>query len=266
MRLDGGNRDSMTRKSNIVIKALEILRREGIAQFSRNALTYIRRECLILPYAFLAIRRINLNSLDDLVDFCFNGVGGVIEPLQIRDEIMGLLRIFSKTRPKVVIEIGTAAGGTLFLFCRMAAKDATLISIDLPGGIFGGGYSWWRIPLYKKFGLQKQKLHLIRGDSHSQETLDRVKNILGNREVDFVFIDGDHAYEGVKKDFEMFTPLVKKGGIIAFHDIVVHPAEIGCDVNRLWDEIKESKKYDYTEIVSDWNQGQSGIGILRWRT
>ena len=95
--------------------------------------------------------------------------------------------------------------------------------------------------------------------------MDRVKNILGDREVDFVFIDGDHTYEGVKQDFEMYSPLVKDGGIVAFHDIVAHPVETGCEVNRLWDEIKESK-YEYTEIVSDWNQGMCGIGLLQWRT
>jgi hypothetical protein len=55
--------------------------------------------------------------------------------------------------------------------------------------------------------------------------------------------------------------LVKKSGIIAIHDIVIHPIETGVEVNRLWDEIKESK-YEYTEIVSDWNQGTCGIGVL----
>jgi hypothetical protein len=30
--------------------------------------------------------------------------------------------------------------------------------------------------------------------------------------VDFLFIDGDHTYEGVKKDFEMYSPLVRREG------------------------------------------------------
>ena len=34
-----------------------------------------------------------------------------------------------------------------------------------------------------------------------------VKRILGSEKVDFIFIDGDHMYEGVKRDFEMHSPL-----------------------------------------------------------
>jgi cephalosporin hydroxylase len=265
MRLEKSNLDTM-RKGSFVMRALALLRREGIVQFSRKALTYIWREFLIMPYALINIKKVNSSDLDNLTDFCFHSSKGAIKPAQIRDEIMGLLHFLSKKRPKVVIEIGTATGGTLFLFCHVAAEDATVISIDLPGGGFGGGYSWGRLPLYKAFKLPKQKLYLIRADSHCKATLERVVQILNGKKADFLFIDGDHSYEGVRMDFEMFSTLVKEGGTIAFHDIVVHPAEIGCDVNRLWDEIKESKKYDYTEIVSDWNQGQCGIGILRWRT
>ncbi|MEO0196406.1 MAG: class I SAM-dependent methyltransferase [candidate division WOR-3 bacterium] len=44
--------------------------------------------------------------------------------------------------------------------------------------------------------------------------------MLGNSKLDFLFIEGNHSYEGVKMDFEMYFPLVRKGGIIAFHDIV----------------------------------------------
>ena len=39
-----------------------------------------------------------------------------------------------------------------------------------------------------------------------------------NIRLDAVFIDGNHAYDYVKKDFEKFRPFVKKGGIILFHD------------------------------------------------
>jgi predicted O-methyltransferase YrrM len=37
--------------------------------------------------------------------------------------------------------------------------------------------------------------------------------------LDFVFIDAQHHYQGVKADIEAWTPKVRKGGIIAGHDI-----------------------------------------------
>jgi len=36
--------------------------------------------------------------------------------------------------------------------------------------------------------------------------------------VDFLYIDGDHAYDAVKRDYEAWHPFVKKNGIIGFHD------------------------------------------------
>ncbi|MEM4436803.1 MAG: class I SAM-dependent methyltransferase [Thermosphaera sp.] len=183
-----------------------------------------------------------------------------ITPIQVKEEIIQLLSLLAELKPKTLLEIGTAGGGTLFLFSQIAPLNATIISIDLPGGPFGGGYPEWRTPLYKSFAKKGQKIHLIRADSHDPKTLEIVREILDDRELDFLFIDGDHTYEGVKRDFEMYSPLVRKGGIIAFHDIVEHPPETGCEVSRFWNEIKYS--YSYLEIVKSWDQKWAGIGVI----
>ena len=36
--------------------------------------------------------------------------------------------------------------------------------------------------------------------------------------IDFIFIDGDHSYEACRADIAAWTPYVKRGGVIAFHD------------------------------------------------
>jgi len=251
--------------SSIVRRAIEILREEGMIIFARKSLTYMKQKIkiFILPYALLKIKNFN-QDLDKLVDFTFNGlIAELIKPSQVRDEILELLRILDKKKPKIVLEIGTANGGTLFLFSRIASEDATIISVDLPGGQFGGGYPKWKIPLYKAFRLPKQKLHLIRGDSHSKETLEKTKNVLNSRKADFLFIDGDHTYEGVRRDFEMYSSLVEEEGIIAFHDIVIGPKENVGGVPKFWREEKDN--YACKEIVKDWKQGGYGIGVLEVR-
>jgi predicted O-methyltransferase YrrM len=78
--------------------------------------------------------------------------------------------------------------------------------------------------------------------------------------VDFLFIDGDHTYEGVRRDFEMYSPLVREGGIIAFHDIVPGPPENVGGVPEFWNKIKT--RYRHLEIVRDWGQGGFGIGVI----
>lgn len=48
---------------------------------------------------------------------------------------------------------------------------------------------------------------------------DKSENVVDSLpQLDFVFIDGDHSYEGVKIDLEKYVPKIKSGGILAGHD------------------------------------------------
>jgi len=219
---------------------------------------------LLIPFIISKFRNSvsEIRNIKDAVEFAFSfrALGVKIKPMQVEYEITKFLEIVAELRPKAVLEIGTANGGTLFLFTRVADPEAKIISIDLPGGPFGGGYPKWKIPLYKSFEQKGQKIYLLRKNSHNPKTLDEVKGILGDEKLDLLFIDADHTYEGVRKDFEMYAPLVRKGGIVAFHDICEHPSETGCEVNKFWNEIKQ--RYKYVEIVEDWRQNWAGIGVI----
>lgn len=194
-----------------------------------------------------------------LVDFVFSSP--VIAPKQVRSELLRFAEIVAKLRPSLALEIGTARGGTLCIISRLSQTSATIISVDMPGGLFGGGYKWFRIPLYKSFTVLNQKIRLIRGDSHDPAIQNKVQEYVGkDRKLDLLFIDGDHSYEGVKADFESYRSLVRSGGVIAFHDIAEHPKEIGCEVAPFWQEIK--RQYRHEEIIENPRQGWAGIGIL----
>ena len=119
----------------------------------------------------------------------------------------------------------------------------------------------WRAPLYRSFAGPGQRVHLLRRDSHDPSTLEELKGVLGGRRVDFLLIDGDHTYEGVKRDFEMYRSLVRPGGMIGFHDIVPHSAESGCEVDRFWNEIRGT--FDSVEFVENWRSQFGGVGLIR---
>ncbi len=196
-----------------------------------------------------------------MVDFAMTTDNYFLQTSQVRSEIVALAEMIAQRHPKTVVEIGTAHGGTLFLWCRLAHPEATLVSLDLPGGIHGGGYPYWKSWIYRRFPLPKQHLHLLRGDSHKPEMQARLKSTLpGDGKVDFLFIDGDHTYEGVKSDFEMYSGLVRPGGLIVFHDICKHAASMNCGVDRFWQEVKNGRRT--REFVHDWNQGTCGIGVI----
>ena len=47
--------------------------------------------------------------------------------------------------------------------------------------------------------------------------------LISNESLDFVYIDGNHQYEFVKKDIEAWYPKVKKGGVIGGDDYTSCP-------------------------------------------
>ena len=199
-------------------------------------------------------------NIPSLIRFAFTACHGLLAPAQVKSEITRVAERVAKLKPTAAMEIGTAHGGTLLILAHLAARDATIISLDLPGGRFGGGYPRWKIPLYKSFAKGRQSITLLREDSHKEDTMRKAKEALGKRKLDFLLIDGDHTYEGVKRDFNLYKGLVKKGGLIAFHDIVRHPPETGCEVHKFWKEVK--KKHEHEEIIADRNQGWAGIGVI----
>lgn len=243
--------------SYIIKRGIETLKEGGIINLFRklrkHSINY-----LSCPNLILQIKNIPLGENPyKLFDFVQTKKRKVITIHQKKHEIAKLLEMINKEKLKYMLEIGTCGGGSLLLFMKSANKDTSIISMDLPCGNFGGGYPKWKGSLYKTFTSKNQKLHLLRENSHKKEALMKVKKILNGEKLDFLFIDADHSYEGIKMDFEQYSPLVKKEGIIALHDIVPHGS---TDVNKFWNEIKE--KYKYEEFIEDSNQFAHGIGII----
>jgi predicted O-methyltransferase YrrM len=251
--------------------------RRGVDRYGWRALT---REAALRPLrpalAPAAARRLRREAdrardVDTILDlaFSFDAFGITIKPGQVRWEIRGLLEEIAADPPRRMLEIGTANGGSLFTFARLCAPDAQVISVDLPDGEFGGGYPAWKLPLYEAFALRDQRLELIRGDSHAASTLARVEGLLAAEPLDFLFIDGDHTYAGVRQDFETYSPLVRPGGLVGFHDIAPPHADAPTGGDRLlvgdvpdyWREV--SAEHGGRELVDPTGHGCFGIGLLR---
>lgn len=62
------------------------------------------------------------------------------------------------------------------------------------------------------------------------------------------------------RGFEIYSPLVRRGGIIALHDILPGPPENVGGVPRFWREIKS--RYRHAEVARDWEQRGYGTGVL----
>lgn len=243
-----------------IAAAARAVRRDGIRGIAERASAHMAeaRECR----RFLrSLERNPPSGPEEAVAAAFSSES--IRPFQIQSEILGLARRVAALKPRTILEIGTARGGTLFTWTRCAAPDALLISLDLHGGKWGGGYSAWRGDIYRKFAMPGQTLHLVRGNSHETITLEQVRGLLSGALLDFLFIDGDHSYEGVKQDFQLYGPLVRPGGLAAFHDVVPNPANAGGEVYRFWAELRAEASFLTEEIIENPTQERMGIGVIR---
>jgi cephalosporin hydroxylase len=175
--------------------------------------------------------------------------------LQNEWEFQEFMKYYQLFSPKKVIEIGTFFGGTLWYWLKYA-KLESIICVDYPIGESDDRYQTM-IESRAKWSQWVEwtngtRLHDIKGDSHAPNTIIEVYGYCPHKDVDMLFIDGDHSYQGVKADFFNYKSLVRPGGIIVFHDVVGLE-----DVKQFWNEIRYN--YKSTEIydVHGW-----GIGIL----
>jgi hypothetical protein len=136
---------------------------------------------------------------------------------------------------QTVLEIGTGHRAGLSRFLH-DALNWTVTTIDV------------NAPQYVTEGVT-----YIRGASAS------VYNLFAGKRFDLVIIDGDHRYEAVKQDYELYAPLADK--VVMLHDIA---GLRDCDgVAQFWREIAYTKtdklRKDFHEAIAT-SRERAGIG------
>ena len=132
--------------------------------------------------------------------------------------LTNLIKELGDNSNKTMIEIGSFVGESTVLFAQSFKK---VIAVD---------------PFMEGYDPQDPTSHSFDFDNVYQTYLDRItiySNIqtiietsddavkeLDGETYDFIYIDGIHTYEQVKKDIQNYLPLIKKGGVIGGHDYV----------------------------------------------
>ena len=125
--------------------------------------------------------------------------------------------------------------------------------------------------IWSHYMMYGEDFKLFIADSQTEETRDKVKEFCP--EYDLIFIDGDHSYDGVRRDFELYQELLSPRGYIVFHDI--DPDHIfrdgaGGQVYKFWQDLSYGSKTNIVTIKSSGKTtcfGQKehfgGIGIWK---
>ncbi len=138
-------------------------------------------------------------------------------PSGLNDGVWTIFGLVRAMKPEVCVEIGSAQGHSA---CHIGAAleengKGMLYAID-PHTVT----AWNDRDSEDSFPMIQRNLAAI-GVSHRVELLRTTSAGAAedwSRSIDLLFIDGDHSYEGVKNDWNLFHPFVRPGGVVLFHD------------------------------------------------
>ena len=141
---------------------------------------------------------------------------------------------------KFIVEIGVFEGYNTREFALNSSNDTVIFAIDpfIKGSL---GFSYLKaiaINNWKRNNVLR-KIKILRGLSWNM--YNQINNAL-----DLVFIDGDHSFESVKKDFILFSQKLSANGVIAFHDARVFK---WGSVRLIEEIIKPNRKWKIIEEI-----------------
>lgn len=151
------------------------------------------------------------------------------------------------------MEIGTNHGGFLHILNSISTGvRGKKISLDLPNGPYSSG----NVDVKKRKDLFPG-VQFFEGSSFDKVMEKSVKKALGGIKLDLLFIDGDHRFPDV--DHAIYSPLVRPGGWVMFHDIADTPAHRAqrVMVPSFWRKLKGFK------VEFSGGDTFGGIGLVR---
>ncbi len=181
---------------------------------------------------------------------------GGLKLQQVPEEYAQLLLLLKEKQPKTYLELGIGNGGSFATACFFMQESLSMAdAVDcLAYRNMGIGQCEEEImsfitPLVSK-GYDV-KFHNATTDNYFKRKIDAYG-------FDIIFIDADHSYEGVKKDFVNAQKHINDGGLIIFHDI----ASQACPgIMKIWSEIKSQSQERCIEFI---HSETCGIGVVKY--
>jgi glycosyltransferase involved in cell wall biosynthesis len=161
----------------------------------------------------------------------FESLGGEHHP----NDLARLMQRVLEWKPRLIVEIGTRLGGTLFLWTRVATFDCHLVASGLPDRPIPEE----RVPLFEAFGCGEQTIRSITRGEPAKLDYEMNKKC-GDRLADFVFLNGRRPYDELKADLQRCLKWTRSGALIAWDGI----RQFGFDETslsggmRLWQELQ----------------------------
>lgn len=164
---------------------------------------------------------------------------GISESLTNRDQQVILSLFAIKKREGVIVELGSWTGGGALLMAPHLLHDKSYHAVDtFNAHKMPDKYIQKRLKGRDHLDVFNENITPLKNKVvvHQGYTNDIAATWSKDQMIDLLFIDADHSYEGVSADWKNWSPFVRKGGIIAFHDYYVKKKGGHPGVRRFIDE------------------------------
>lgn len=161
-------------------------------------------------------------------------------------ELNQLLNELEAVKPlKRILEIGTFRGDSLRLWREVFDPELLIGVQDTEETSEGTAL---------ELGAQ-----VAIGKSQDPAVVEVVKGLLDGLLVDFLYLDGDHHLEAVRKDWELYSPLVRGGGVVVLDDAVITSNET-VEVHKFFPEVQRGH---HTKLIWDGNEHHdTGFAVI----
>jgi predicted O-methyltransferase YrrM len=157
-------------------------------------------------------------------------------------ELKVISNLVKKWNPKRIFEIGTFQGRTTLNMALNTAQETEIITLDLPADELQS----------TKMDIEEGEIRYVKKEVSGERFLGhpaaaKIRQVYGDsasfpfdeysNSVDLAFIDGSHAYEYVLNDSEKIFSVMRKGGLIIWHDYTNWPG-VWMALNELFENDK----------------------------
>ena len=155
------------------------------------------------------------------------------------------------TRAQVCVCLGSG-GGFVPRMMRQAQRDlgldgARTILVDADGDVAEDRKLWGKPTWSPEDSWHRTTYPDIEVVLALTEAAHRDVFVPQGVEIDYLHIDADHHYEGVRLDFDLFSPLVGEEGVITLHDTVNRRPP--CGVPQLVEELRSDPEWSVVNFA-----------------
>jgi len=166
---------------------------------------------LYSPEAFQAISQLWIKTgWAGKYSYNFSWMGRPV--IQLPEDLVMVQELIYKVQPAVIIETGFAQGGSSVYYASLLELlgQGRVISIDI------------EIRAHNRKAVEahrlKKRITLIERNSIAPETAQEVRKLLSPNEKVMVILDSNHTKEHVRRELELYAPLVTSGSYVVAAD------------------------------------------------